>query len=142
MFILSILSHTHALRLAAPLLLFLWWGGLLGPLLTLGSARHHRKQNPWSSLACLPCWVIALAAEQLPQVSFFIFFLFLLSFFPGMPATQTTGATAQTFHMQSHPWQLLAFHLKKGILGLLDVFYKGHLLARVIESHGEGSERF
>ena len=115
--ILSVLSHTHALWLTAPLLLFLSLGGLLELLFTLGSARHRRKQNPCSSSACLPHWVVTLAAAQLPQVSFFIFFLFLLSFFPGTPAIQTTGSSAQTFHVQSCPWELLAFRLKKGILG-------------------------
>lgn len=140
--ILSILSHTHAPWLTAPLLPFLSLGGLLEPLFALGSARHRRKQNPCSSSACLPHWVVTLAAAQLPQVSFFIFFLFLLSFFPGTPAMQTTGASAQTFHVQSHPWELLAFCPKKGILGFLDVFYKGHLLTRVIQSHGEGCECF
>lgn len=139
--ILSVFSHTHALWLTAPLL-FLLLGGLLEPLFPLGSARHRRKQNPCSSSACLPHWVVTLAAAQLPQVSFFIFFLFLLSFFPGTSATQTTGASAQTFHVQSRPWEVLAFRLKKGILGFLDVFYKSQLLTRVIQSHGEGSVCF
>lgn len=56
-----------------------------------GAQQHRRKQNPCSSLACLPHRVGTLAATQLPQVSFFIFFLFLLSFFPGTSAIQTTG---------------------------------------------------
>lgn len=136
--ILSVLSHTHALWLTAPLLLFLSLGGLLEPLFTWGSARHRRKQNPCSSSARRPRWVVPLAAAQLPQVSFFIFFLFLLSFFPGTPAIQTTGASAQTFPVQSCPWELLAFCPK----GFLDVFHKGHLLTWVIQSHGESSEWF
>lgn len=86
---LSALSHTHALWLTAPLL-FLSLGGLLSLFLP-GAQRHGRKQNPCSSLACLPHRVGTLGATQLPQVSFFIFFLFLLSFFPGTPAIQTTG---------------------------------------------------
>ena len=107
--ILSVLSHTHALWLTAPLLLFLSLGGLLEPLLTWGSVQHLRKQNPCSSLACLPHWVVTLAAAQLPQVSFFIFFLFLLSFFPGTPAIKTTGPSAQTFYVQLCPWELRFF---------------------------------
>lgn len=105
--ILSVLSHTHALWLTAPLLLFLSLGGLLEPLFALDSVQHHRKQNPCSSLACLPHCVVTLAAAQLLQVSFFIFFLFLLSFFPGTPAIQTMGPVhkSSTYnHVPGHWW--------------------------------------
>lgn len=51
--LLSFLSHTHTPLLTVPLLLFPLLGSLLDPLFTLGSARHHRKEN-CSSSACLP----------------------------------------------------------------------------------------
>lgn len=82
----------HTLTLSGSLLLFSSSCWEVSWSLSLPGARQHgRKQNPCSSLACLPHRVGALAATQLPQVSFFIFFLFLLSFLPGTPAIQTTG---------------------------------------------------